>query len=171
MVRLAIKEDGAEIQKIFEDAKDLFAKEKFFQWSGDYPSIIDFKNDLINNIVIVYELNKVVCGCATILLQPDKNYNVINGKWLNDNEYISIHRIATKKNYYNMGVATSLFKECERIALTKKINNIRIDTHKLNIHMRSLLNKLGYKECGVIELLEREDLQDKERIAYQKVLY
>lgn len=170
MVRLANINDKEDIGIIFGDAKVKFALDKTYQWKGDYPSIVDFCDDLNNNLVIVEERNNLVVGCATIVFTPDPNYKVIDGKWLNDEKYVSIHRIATRNNYYHQGVAYTLFKECERIALENNIRNIKIDTHELNKSMRNLIEKLGYLECGVIELLHRSDLVDKYRVAYQKIL-
>lgn len=65
-----------------------------------------------------------------------------------------------------------MFKEAELIALNNGITNIKIDTYQNNISMRSLLEKLDYIECGIIILLNREDLslKERERVAYQKVL-
>ena len=174
MVRLATINDAVSIANIFEDAKEKFANEGTFQWKGKYPNIENFYQDLINEIVIVYENeeNNNIVGTATIVFSLDRNYNEINGTWLNNDKYVSIHRIATKKGYLNKGVASSLLIEAEKIALSKSIYNIRIDTHQKNISMRCLLKKLSYCECGEITLLNRNDLlpSERKRVAYQKVL-
>lgn len=172
MVRLGKKEDAYQVEEIFEDAKRKFAFEKTYQWKGDYPNINNFYYDLENNQVIVYENNDVIDGVATVVFTKDLNYEVIQGKWLNDDKYVSIHRIATKAGNYNKGIGYSLFKNAEEIAIKNGINNIKIDTHENNISMRHLLNKLGYQECGKIILLNRDDLtlKERERVAYQKLL-
>jgi DNA ligase (NAD+) len=49
--------------------------------------------------------------------------------------------------------------------------NIRIDTHKANAPMITLLERLGYTTCGIIRLGRFEDAELDERVAFQKVLY
>lgn len=172
MVRLGKLADAIQIAEIFEDAKEKFKSDGTFQWKGMYPNIDSFYSDLENELVIVFEEDKKILGTATIVLSIDKNYNEIDGKWLNNDLYVSIHRIATRRGYLKKGIASSLFKKAEEIALEKGIKNIRIDTHRNNIDMRSLLERLGYVECGVIILLNRNDLtiKERERIAYQKII-
>lgn len=172
MVRLGCINDAFQVAEIFEDAKVKFENDGTFQWKGMYPNIDNFYNDLKNEIVIVYDDNFKILGTATIVLSIDNNYNQIDGRWLNDEVYISIHRIATRNGYLKKGIASSLFKEAEKIALDKGIRNIKIDTHLNNKDMRNLLVKLGYIECGIIMLLGRDDLTKEERVrvAYQKVL-
>lgn len=172
MVRLAKINDAQQISEIFEDAKEKFVNDKTFQWKGNYPNINNFYDDLEKEKVIVYEEDGKILGTATVVFSIDKNYNEINGKWINNEKYISIHRIATRKGYLKRGIASALFKEAEIIALENNIRNIKIDTHRNNNSMRSLLVKLNYLECGVIILLNRDDLslEERERIGYQKVL-
>ena len=172
MVRLGKLNDAIQIAEIFEDAKEKFKNDGTFQWKGKYPNIDSFYSDLENELVIVFEEDKKILGTATIVFSIDKNYNEIDGKWLNDDLYVSIHRIATRNGYLKLGIASSLFKEVEKIALEKGIKNIKIDTHINNLDMRSLLDKLNYTECGIITLLNRDDLSKEERlrVAYQKVL-
>lgn len=172
MVRLANINDAQQISEIFEDAKEKFANDGTYQWKGIYPNIDSFYQDLKKEVVIVYEENGLIIGTATIVFSIDKNYNEIDGAWVNNDKYVSIHRIATRKGFLKRGIASALFKEAELIALNNGITNIKIDTHQNNISMRSLLEKLDYIECGIIILLNREDLslKERERVAYQKVL-
>ena len=174
MVRLGKLTDAYQVAEIFEDAKDKFKNDGTYQWKGMYPNIESFYHDFDNELVIVYEdiQKNLILGTATIVFSIDKNYNEIDGEWLNEEKYVSIHRIATRKGYLKNGIASSLFKEAEQIAISKNIHNIKIDTHRNNFDMRNLLTKLGYIECGVITLLNRDDLTliERERIAYQKII-
>lgn len=174
MVRLAKREDALQISEIFEDAKEKFKSDGTYQWKGIYPNIQSFYDDLDNELVIVYEdeQSNMILGTATIVFSIDKNYNQIEGAWLNDDVYVSIHRIATRKGHLKKGIGTSLFREVEKIAISKNIHNIKIDTHYNNLDMRSLLDRLGYIECGEIILLNRDDLTltERKRVAYQKIV-
>lgn len=67
-----------------------------------------------------------------------------------------VHRIASD------GVTKGAGTFCLNWALGK-INNIKIDTHKDNVPMQKLLEKLGFVQCGIITI---ED--GTERIAFQR---
>ncbi|MBQ5456348.1 MAG: GNAT family N-acetyltransferase, partial [Prevotella sp.] len=44
-----------------------------------------------------------------------------------------------------------------------RTTNIRIDTHRQNVIMRNVLQKYGFRYCGIIYLLD-----GAERLAYQR---
>lgn len=170
MIRYANINDKEQILKIYEDAKELFSTLGYFQWKGTYPGKDNFLSDIKDNKVLVYDKDGVITTILTLVIKPDNNYFEIDGKWLNDEAYISIHRNATSKDYYHQGYSTLLFTEAEKYVLAMGIRNIRIDTHESNLYMQKMLEKLGYKKCGIIKLLGRTDLDNPYRIAYQKIL-
>ena len=90
---------------------------------------------------------------------PDKMYNKIDdGKWLNDDTYGVIHRIASNNKTKN--ILKTAIEFCEN-----KFPNVRIDTHENNKIMQYLLDKYGYVKCGIVYAPDAT-----ERIAYQKIV-
>lgn len=170
MIRYANINDEKQITSIYEDAKELFKELGYYQWKGVYPNFLNFRADLENNLILVIDEDSSIKSILTLCFSPDKNYYEIDGAWLNDEAYASIHRNATKKEYYHMGYSKKLFIEAEKELIKRDIFNIRIDTHEDNLYMQSMLTKLGYKKCGIIKLLGRDDLDNPYRIAYQKIL-
>ena len=81
---------------------------------------------------------------------------IYNGRWLNEESYGVIHRIAVAAR--QRGVASFCFD----YALTR-CKNLKIDTHRDNLPMQRSLEKNGFVYCGIIHL-ENGD----RRIAYQK---
>ena len=79
------------------------------------------------------------------ILGKDETYNYIEGKWLNDEPYGVIHRIASS------GIKKGMFSEVFEY-VTKFSANILIDTHHDNLVMQKVLNKHGFMKCGVIYL-------------------
>ena len=108
----------------------------------------------------IKELDKEPIGTFAFVLGPDSTYlKIYEGKWLNeDNNYYVIHRISSKPK--GKGIMKEILKFC-----FSKTKNIRIDTHRDNKIMRHILEKEGFKYCGIIYL---ED--GAERLAYQKIL-
>ena len=86
----------------------------------------------------------------------EPTYNRIKGKWISGETYGVVHRIASKSGVKGVGTF------CLNWAF-QKCNHLRIDTHADNKVMQNLLTKLGFTECGIINL-ENGD----ERIAYEK---
>ena len=98
-----------------------------------------------------------IVGTFALLPSPEVTYNKIyNGRWLDDEPYFVIHRIASTPESH--GILDTLLDYCE-----SQVDNIRIDTHEANIIMRKGLEKHGYQYCGIIYLLD-----GNERLAFQK---
>ena len=66
-----------------------------------------------------------------------------DGAWIEDSAYGVIHRIAARIG------ARGVVREATDFALSK-IDHIRIDTHADNKVMQHVLEKIGFRRCGVI---------------------
>ena len=126
------------------------------QWLDGYPPEDMIKNDIKAQKSYICEDEGKAVAVFYFDVERDKTYEKIyDGAWLNDEPYGVVHRIASVKK----GAGTFCLDYC-----FKKINNIRIDTHKDNIPMQRMLKKNGYVYCGIIYI---ED--GSERIAFQKI--
>ena len=156
-IRKAILNDLDDILSIYSYAR-IYMKENGNpnQWNDNHHPNKDY---VINHIksdslyVIVNDLE--IVGVFVFFIGIDNTYNEINGSWLNDNEYGVIHGLAKKKGHNHIfDFAISYAKA--------KCNNLRIDTHKDNHIMQYLINKSGFKYCGIIHVEDKT-----ERLAYQ----
>jgi len=162
-------QDIPAIMTIIEDAKELLASLHIDQWQNGYPNAAQVENDIKNNesYVVVNDAD-VVMATSMFTLRKEPTYKeVIDGKWLVDeNEvYGVIHRMAIKKEFRKLGLATFLFDEFHQQLKDKNIQSLKIDTHEDNLGMQSLIKKLGYKYCGIIYT----DYNAK-RLAFEKVI-
>ena len=89
----------------------------------------------------------------------DPTYHHIDGAWLDDDSYVTIHRIASS------GLVKHAARDCIAWAL-KHYGNVRADTHPNNKAMQHVLETSGFARCGLIQLLDRPT--DTTRIAYQR---
>lgn len=172
MIRLATYQDINEILTVIQDAKALLKSRNSLQWQDDdgYPHFQTFENDLINNHLFVYELEEKIVGVCCLGKNGEPTYDIIyNGHWLNRDRYYVVHRLAVKCEYYGKGIAKGLLKQMEYEAIKDQVFNIKVDTAFENTPMNNLLRHMGYIRCGVI-LLNRPNLIDNHRIAYQKIL-
>ncbi|MBQ1186907.1 MAG: N-acetyltransferase [Clostridia bacterium] len=144
MIEKAQHQDLERILEIYEDARQ-FMRENGNpnQWKNVHPP----KESLIENIeeqkLYVLKEEDQIHGVFFFDKGPDPTYAYIEGKWLNEDEYFVIHRIASS------GQVRGVLKKCFEYCL-QFTNNIRIDTHADNKIMQGALEKLGFVHCGII---------------------
>ena len=93
---------------------------------------------------------------SAFIIGEDSTYlRIEDGKWLNENPYGTIHRIASD------GAVKGLFSACIDFCKSQ-MEDLRIDTHADNKTMQHLILKNGFQKCGIIYLTNGSP-----RIAYQ----
>lgn len=157
-IRNSTKNDINKILKLYKDAREFMkANGNPEQWKDDYPNTSLVESDIENNISYVCIDEGEIAGVFMYLEGKEPTYEKIyEGEWINDKPYGVVHRIASAKG--KKGVATFCLEWC-----FNKCGNLRIDTHRDNIPMQNLLNKIGFTKCGIIYLEDGD-----ERIAYQR---
>ncbi len=126
-----------------------------------HPPLCRLEQDLKEGIGYVICENGKIVGTFAFILGEDETYKVIDGKWLNDEPYGTIHRIAGD------GIHKGIVKTAVEFGLTLT-DNIRIDTHPDNAPMQALLPKLGFKFTGKIYISDDFGTHS-ERDAFQLV--
>jgi GNAT superfamily N-acetyltransferase len=134
------------------------------QWQDGYPNEQTVLDDIAKGYAYVLIDNKVVIAYAAIIFGIEPAYSDIKGKWLTNDDYVVVHRVATSNAAKGKGVATNLFKMIEDLCIEKKVYSIKVDTNFDNIPMLKILDKLGYTYCGEIIF------GNAPRKAYEKVL-
>ena len=158
IVRKGKVEDIPYIEQIYVHAKEQMVKNNNpHQWDKGYPNIEVVSADIENGNCYILEEKGRVCGVFALFFTEDPTYSYIEGKWINNYPYATIHRIAS--NNTTKGV----LKAATEYAL-QFVDNVKIDTHKDNIVMQNALNKLGFIYCGIIYLSNGDP-----RLAFQKV--
>ena len=157
-ITLTKKEDLDSIMAIYDRAR-LFMRQNgnLNQWINGYPSKEVILEDIANKQSYVIKKDNEILAVFAFINGHDETYDYIEGKWLNDEKYGVIHRIASSgqiKGILHLAVSFAF----------NFVKNVRIDTHKDNFVMQNALDKEGFKECGVIYLKDGNP-----RIAYQKI--
>ncbi len=158
MIRKARMEDLDRILEIFEIAK-AFMRENgnHKQWEGDKPGRELIIQDISTSQGYCIEEAGNIVAYFMILEGIESTYNYIEGAWLNDERYVTIHRIAGDQS--SRGMLGKCISYAESFG-----TDIRIDTHKDNIVMQNALKKFGFAYCGIIYLKNGD-----ERLAYQRL--
>lgn len=159
-----------EICRITDEAKAQLKAMWLDQWQKGYPSREIWINDINNQNAWVALENDHVLGVFAFQTTPDPSYAKIDGNWLSDTPYASMHRVCVSNQVKGQGVAGKLFEFGFEMARRQGFKSMRIDTHPENEPMKKALHKAGFIHCGSIILkggCEDGDL----RIAFEKILY
>lgn len=141
-IRTAIQEDLPAILSIYERAR-AFMKETGnpTQWENGYPSVGTLTADMEEGALYVIEEGNALHGVFAFFPAGDAEYDALTASWCNDLPYGAIHRVASAGT--RKGVLRDIVEYCLSVR-----DNLKIDTHKDNLVMRSALEKLGFTNCG-----------------------
>ncbi len=166
LLRKTSQEEINSVMKLIEEGRKYFKANDIPQWQNGKPNLETIQSDIDKGCSYVLVDGDEIVGTCALFFENDNTYDVIDkGRWMNDNNYAVIHRVCIKCSYKGHGLGSEILRTCEELSLKQGIDNIRIDTHQLNLSMQRLLSKNNYTYCGIIYL---ED--GAERFAFQKVL-
>lgn len=154
-IRRACMEDLSEILRVYECAREYMRRNgNPTQWAGGYPPVERVKADILEGISYVFAEGKILHGVFVFFIGDDPAYVEIDGAWLNDKPYGVIHRIGSD------GTVKGIFGKMSDFCKSQ-MSEIRIDTHNDNHTMQHLLEKHGFRKCGIIHLADGQP-----RLAY-----
>lgn len=157
-IELAKKTDLDKLLEIYREAREFMKNSgNKTQWGDNKPSKETLERDIENkNLYKVVDFDEIV-GAFALIYGEDKTYLKIDGKWLNDEPYATLHRVVSSGKA--RGIMSEIIKFSE-----EKYENLRIDTHKNNHKMLDKIRENGFTYCGVIKI---DDGSPRE--AFQKI--
>ena len=157
-IRQAEQKDLFDISRIYERAREYMAATgNPTQWGKSFPPENLIKDDICQKYSYVVEADGGIHGVFAFISGTDPTYAHIEGAWMSDAPYGTIHRIASDGTVKGVFAAAIAF--CK-----SRISHIRIDTHADNKTMRRAIEKAGFKECGIIRVADGTP-----RIAYELI--
>lgn len=155
--------------EITEQAKRQLRDLGLDQWQKGYPSRQVWTEDIENQTTWLAVEGESVLGMFAFQTTPDPSYGVIDGDWLTDTPYASMHRVCVADGSKGKGVAGEMFRRGFAMAKELGFASLRIDTHPGNVPMQNALKKAGFVLCGNIKLCGGCEDGDP-RIAFEKIL-
>lgn len=147
-IRKTTVEDLPRVMEIFDIAREFMRKSgNPSQWSNNYPAMEQILSDIDRGVSYVMISNGVIVASFVFIVGDEPTYSTIEGLWLNNEVYGTIHRIASDGS--SKGIADKCLYFCKKI-----IPNIRIDTHKDNSVMLNWISRSGFKKCGIIHVTD-----------------
>lgn len=140
--------DIDKVMAIYEVARQsMRSSGNITQWINGYPSRADVTADIESGDSYVIEHCGDIAGVFSFIVGDEPTYRCIEGKWLNDLPYGTIHRIASGGKA--KGIADACLDFCK-----ERVSDIRIDTHADNVPMLRWIAKRGFIYCGVIHVAD-----------------
>lgn len=163
-IRYAREGEIPAIMDIINQAKVRLANLGIDQWQSGYPNEESILADINKKDGYVVVEKDTIVAYAAIIFDGEPTYAQIDGRWLSDEPYVVVHRIAVADSHLRKGLGAYLFQTAQRKALRKGIHRFRIDTHQGNRIMRNLIRKHGFTLCGIVQV------RDGKRLAYEKII-
>ena len=144
-IQRAKQEDLTRIMEIYRIAQDyMISVGNPTQWGHSFPPAELIQQDIQNGICHLIVDGSTIHGVFALCEGEEPTYREIqDGAWLNDDPYVTIHRIASD------GTAHGIFHAAVEYA-KEQAANVRIDTHENNLTMQKLIEKYGFVRCGTI---------------------
>lgn len=162
--RLALESEIPQIWSILQQAIARRKKDGSDQWQNGYPNPETVQNDIAKgNGFVLTEAEKVI-GYSAVLINDEPAYLEIEGKWLTNDDFVVVHRVAISDEYLGQGLVQKMFGYIEDFARENKIYSVKVDTNFDNPAMLRILEKLGYSYCGEVYF------NGSPRKAFEKVL-
>lgn len=164
--RKTTEKDVESVMSIIKQSQNYFKEQGIDQWQNGYPNSQIIKDDIKNDYSYVLLKDNKIVGTTVLSFDGEETYNKIhNGNWLTQNEYAVIHRIAIDNNLKGQGLAGKIIEKVQEKCNKRGVRSIKVDTHEDNKSMQKLLEKNGFKYCGIIYLTDGD-----KRVAFEKTL-
>lgn len=155
--------------RITEQAKQQLKRMGLDQWQKGYPSKEVWESDIAKQCTWLAVEDGQILGQFAFQITPDPSYEEIDGSWLTDSPYASMHRVCVSDHYKGKGIAGKMFAFGAQMAKRAGFSSLRIDTHHGNMPMQRALQKAGFLPCGTIILKGGCENGDP-RLAFELIL-
>jgi len=152
------------IWEILQQAIIRRKKDGSAQWQDGYPNPDVVQNDIEKGQGFALLEGETVIGYSAVIINDEPAYAGIEGKWLSNDNFVVIHRVAISEKYLGKGLAKMIIGFVEEFALQNNIYSVKADTNFDNVPMMKVFENLGYTLCGEVFF------RGSPRKAYEKVL-
>jgi GNAT superfamily N-acetyltransferase len=162
--RKALASDKEKIWEILQFAIQRRKEEGSKQWQDGYPNLNVIESDIEKDEGFVLTDGNTIVGYAAVIINNEPEYEKIVGKWLTNDDFVVVHRIAIAENYLGKNVSKIILKHIEDFAINNTIFSIKVDTNFDNFAMLRIFEKLDYTYCGEVYF------RGSPRKAFEKIL-
>lgn len=162
--RLALASEIPQIWNILQQAIERRKIDGSNQWQNGYPNPESIRQDIAKNVGYVLTEGEQVIAYGAVLINDEPAYADIIGKWLTNDDFVVVHRVAIAETHLGKGLIQKMFAYIEDFARENNIYSIKVDTNFDNQAMLRIMEKLEYSYCGEVSM------GGSPRKAFEKVL-
>lgn len=162
--RKAQPEDTERIWEILQQAIERRRKDGSHQWQDGYPNRNVVQKDIQQQVGYVALLDGNIAAYTALIINDEPTYEVIDGAWLTNEDFLVIHRVAVAEEYLGRGFGKEIFNFAEKVAVQQSVFSIKVDTNFDNGGLLAILKGLNYRYCGEISV------RGTPRRAFEKIL-
>lgn len=158
LIRRARIEDISSILSIVRSAQLSLCELGIDQWQDGYPSREVIEQDIANGVGYVACLESgMVVGYEAVVLSGEEAYAQLPADaWHTSEQYVVVHRLCVLRECCRRGIAIELMRFAAEHAIEHDIHDFRIDTHRGNVRMLAMMQRLGFEYCGRIRYASGE---------------
>lgn len=157
-VRPAAPGDLPALSEIYRAARAFMAASgNPTQWGTTDPRPELLRQDIAQEQLYVLCDGDTPRAAFALVPGEDPTYAVIDGAWLSDAPYATIHRLGSD------GTCHGVFATALAFAAARQ-PHLRIDTHADNHIMQKLIARAGFRCCGIIHVADGSP-----RLAYERL--
>ncbi|MGJ1433675.1 N-acetyltransferase family protein [Sphingobacterium spiritivorum] len=138
------------IWTILQQAIELRKQDGSRQWQDGYPNLDTIRHDIESGYGHILFQEDAIIGYVAVIFDGEPAYDSLEGKWLSDQSYAVVHRLAVAQDIKTKGTATFIMQQVEAVAVANKVYSIKVDTNYDNLAMLRIFEKLGYSYCGEV---------------------
>ena len=127
------------------------------QWGTTDPRSELLRRDIARGHLFVLCQGDTPHAAFALVPGDDPTYAAIDGAWLSDEPYATIHRLGSD------GTCHGVFATALAFAAARQ-PHLRIDTHADNHIMQKLIARAGFRYCGIIRVADGSP-----RLAYERL--
>ena len=149
--RTATEADLTAIWQIILQAKSQMSREGKHQWDEQYPAVANIEADIQNRHAYVLSTPDEIAAYGAVIFGEEPAYrHITGGKWLSQQPYCVVHRLAVADKMKRQGIARQFMLEAETLARKKQVFSLKVDTNYDNFYMQRLPTGLQFSYCGEI---------------------
>ena len=118
--RKALDTELDRIMEIIEEAKRQMHRDGKVQWDKTYPAREHIEADIKEGTAYVMTHEGRIIAYGAVVFTGEPAYNKIHGKWLSEQPYVVLHRLAVTEDAKGHGVGAMFLQEVERLCRTSK---------------------------------------------------
>lgn len=143
------KEDLPQLRALFDGCAKTIATWGIDQWQDGYPQNEVILQDIAEGKGYAFRESGKILAAFTVFADGDPFYVSLGTDfWGDGKKHLALHRVAVDPALRQRGIGRAILDAAAVMAREAGCASMRIDTHRGNVPMRTMLEHYGFQLCG-----------------------